>query len=147
AVQVQDVDLALVHDPKQGGECERIELRSIQIRDVDTERVERFLGEVLLTEADERNPEAIAIEARNHPAEEPFDSVHPRPLPPEVVAHLQDVQRTADHILEAVVKTKTDLDATGADAAHAVQIHRCHDVVDHERGTDLRREKVCPVET
>src|SRR5204863_6038233 len=32
------------------------------------------------------------IEARDHPAEEPLDAVHARPLPAEVIADLEDVQ-------------------------------------------------------
>src|SRR5204863_6032852 len=61
AVQVQDVDLPLVDDPQERRQRQGIELRSIEIGDVDTKRVERFLGEILLAEADQRYLEAVAI--------------------------------------------------------------------------------------
>ena len=37
----------------------------------------------------------VAVEPRDHPAEQPLDPVHPRPLPAEVVADLKDVERYA----------------------------------------------------
>ena len=94
AVQVQDVDLLGVDDAEQRRERARIELRSLEIRDVDAQRVERLFREVLLSQADQRDTETVAVEPRNHPAEEALDAVHPRPFPPEVVADLEDVQRS-----------------------------------------------------
>ncbi len=43
-------------------------------------------------QADQRDVVARRIEARDHPAEQPLDAVHPRPLPAEVIADLQHVQ-------------------------------------------------------
>ena len=37
---------------------------------------------------------ALAVEPGNHPAEQALDAVHPRPFPPEVVADLENVQRS-----------------------------------------------------
>ena len=94
AVHVQDVDPLRVDETQHGGKRERVELAALEIGDVDAERVERFFRQVLLAKADERDVEPVAIEARDHPAEQPLDAVHPRPLPSEVVADLQHVQRS-----------------------------------------------------
>ena len=75
---------------KQRGQRRRIELRLVQIGDVDAERVERFFGEILLAQADERHVESCGIEARNHPREQPLHAVHARPFPSEVIADLQN---------------------------------------------------------
>ena len=72
AVQMQDVDLLAVDDLQQRGQRQRIELRLVQVRDVDAERFERFLREILLPQADERDIEALAVETRNHPAKSRF---------------------------------------------------------------------------
>ena len=94
AVEVQDVDLLGVDDAEQRRKRARIELRSLEIRDVDAQRVERLFREVLFPQADQRDAEAVAIEPRNHPAEQALDAVHPRPFPAEVVADLENVQRS-----------------------------------------------------
>ena len=92
AVKVQDVDLLAIDHLQQRRQRRRIELRLVQIRDVDADRLERFLRQVLLPQADERHVVALRVEARNHPGEEPLDAVHPRSFPAEVIADLQDVQ-------------------------------------------------------
>ena len=58
AVEVQDVDLLPIDDPQQRRERQRVELRPLQVGDVDAEGVERFLRQVLLAQADERDVEA-----------------------------------------------------------------------------------------
>src|SRR4029453_10425680 len=88
-------DLLAVDDLQERCQRRRIELRPVQVFDVDAERVERLFRQVLLTQADQRDVEAAAIEARNHPREEPLHAVQPRAFPAEVIAHLEHVQRTA----------------------------------------------------
>ena len=63
----------------------------LQIGDVDAERVERLLGEILLPEADERHVESRRVESRNHPREQALHAVHARSFPAEMIADLQDV--------------------------------------------------------
>ncbi len=93
AMKVQDVDPLAIDDLQQRRQRQRIELAALEVGDVDAQLLERFLGEVFLAQADERDAEPLAVEARNHPAEQPLDAVHPRSLPAEVIADLQDVQR------------------------------------------------------
>src|SRR4029453_9693172 len=62
--------------------------------DVDAQRVERLFREVLLAQADERDFESFAIEARDHPGKQPLPAVHPRSFPPEVIADLQNPNHT-----------------------------------------------------
>jgi hypothetical protein len=93
AVQVQDVDLLAIDDLEERGQRRGIELGSVQILDIDPERVERLFGEISLAQADERDVEAGPVEAWDHPREQAFDAVHARPFPPQVIAHLEDVQR------------------------------------------------------
>ena len=70
----------------------RIELRFVQVGDVDAERLERLFRQVLLPQADQRHVVARRVEPRDHPGEEPLHAVHARALPAEVIADLQDVQ-------------------------------------------------------
>jgi hypothetical protein len=97
AVEMKHVGLLAVDDRQERRQRHRIELRSLEIRDVDAERFERFLREVPFPQADQRHGKACRVEARNHPAEEPLDAVHPRALPTEVIADLQDFQRSLAH--------------------------------------------------
>ena len=94
-VQVQDVDLLAVDDLQQRRQRRGIELRPVQVLDVDAEAVERLLGQVLLSQADQRDVEAGRVEPRDHPREQALDAVHARAFPPQVIAHLQDVQSPA----------------------------------------------------
>ena len=96
-MQVQDIDLLLVDDPQHRGQGERIELPAFEIGDVDPEGVQGFFREILLPQADQGHVEARPVEAGDHPAEQSFDAVHARPFPPEVVADLQDVERSIGH--------------------------------------------------
>ncbi len=90
-MHVKNVNLLLIDNSEQGRQRECIELPALEVRDVYAERVERFFRQVLLAQTDQRHLESIPVEAWNHPPEEPFDAVHPRSLPTEVIAHLQNV--------------------------------------------------------
>ena len=92
AVQMNDVGLAPIELLQQRRQRRRIELRPMQVGDVDAELVERVRRQVALAQADERNVEPLAVEARDHPREQPLDAVHARTGPPEVVADVDDVQ-------------------------------------------------------
>jgi hypothetical protein len=92
-VEVQHVDALLVHDALERRPRPRIELRLLEVGDVDTERVERLLRKVALAQAHERDREARRVEARDHPGEQPLDAVHARAFPAQVVADVEDVQR------------------------------------------------------
>ena len=94
-MQVQDVDLLAIDHLEQCGQRRGIELGLVQVGDVDAERLERFLRQVLLPQADERDVEARLVEARDHPREQPLHPVHARPFPAEVIADLQDVELAA----------------------------------------------------
>src|SRR4029079_4991477 len=79
----------------------RIELPLVQVLDVDAHRLERLLRKILFAQDDQRDVVAFAIEAGDHPAEEPLDAVHPRAFPAEVIAHLKDVQPFLAHAFTA----------------------------------------------
>ena len=98
-MQVQDVDLLAIDDAQQVAQRQRIEFRSLQVGDVDALRLERLFREVLLAQTDERDAETVGVEARNHPAEQALDAVHPRSFPAEVIADLQHVQQSWTHCL------------------------------------------------
>jgi hypothetical protein len=76
-VEVQDVDLLPLDHFQQRRQRRGIELRFVQVRDVDAERLERLFRQILLAQADERHVVARPVEARDHPREEPLDAVHP----------------------------------------------------------------------
>src|SRR5262249_41546146 len=92
-MKMPGVDLLFVDDAEQRRQREWVELGALQVPDVDPKGVEGFLREVLLAQADERDLKPLPIEAGDHPAEQPLDAVHARPLPPEVIANLQDIER------------------------------------------------------
>ena len=87
-MEMEHIDLLPVDDFQQRRQRRRIELRFVQIGDVDAERVERFFGQVLLSEAHERHVKTRRIEARNHPCKQALDAVHARPFPAEMIADL-----------------------------------------------------------
>ena len=89
AVQMQHVDFLAIDDFQQGRQRRRIELRFVQIADVDAKRVERFLRQIFLAQADERDVEAGGVEARDYPREQPLHAVHTRALPAEMIADLE----------------------------------------------------------
>ncbi len=94
AVHVDDVGLLVAQHAEQRRERSRIELVPAHVGDVDAKLLERLLRQILPAQADERHVVARAIEARNHPREQPLDAVHPRSLPAEMVADVDHVQRT-----------------------------------------------------
>jgi hypothetical protein len=100
AVQVQDVDLLAVDDAQEVAQRHRIELRPLQVGDVDPLRLERLFRQIFLAQTDERDAETVGVEARNHPAEQALDAVHPRSFPAEVIADLQHVQQSWTHCVE-----------------------------------------------
>ena len=129
-VEMEDVDLLAVDDLQERGQRRGIELRLVQIRDVDAERVERFLRQILLAQADERDVEARGIEARNHPGEQALDAVHARPFPSEVIADLQNA-----NLVHALAHDPR----RHADGRRALGHRFAHDgaCADHRVGADL----------
>ncbi len=92
AVQMHDVGSLVLQHLEQVREGGRIELVPAEVGDVDAELLERVVRQVLLPQTDERGREARRVEARHHPGEQPLDPVHAGSGPPEVVAHMHDVQ-------------------------------------------------------
>ena len=82
---------------QQVPERPRVEFRSVQICNLDAKTVECLFGEILPAEADQRHAEAIPIEAGDHPAKQALYAVHPRALPAQMVADLENVQYSAAH--------------------------------------------------
>ena len=96
-MQMQDIDPLFVDHAHERRQRQRIEPRSLQIPDVDAERLERFFGEIFLSQAQQGDVKTVGVESREHPTEETFDAVHPRSFPPKVIADLEHVQRTTGH--------------------------------------------------
>jgi hypothetical protein len=91
-VHMDDVRFLLAQHLQQFRIGPRVELLPAQVGYVDTELLQRILGQIFPAQADQRHLEAAAVEARNHPCEKAFDAVHARSLPAEVIADVHDVQ-------------------------------------------------------
>ena len=99
-MQVEDIDLLAIDDVEQRRQGHRVELRPLQVGDVDAQLLQRLLREVFLAKAHERHVEPFAIEPRDHPREQALDAVHPRSFPAKVIADLQHVERSICHARE-----------------------------------------------
>ena len=100
-VQMEHIDLLAIDDVEQRRQGHRVELRPLQVGDVDAQLLQRLLREVFLAKAHERDVEPFAIEPRDHPREQALDAVHPRSFPAKVIADLQHVERSICHAREA----------------------------------------------
>jgi len=101
-VKVEDVDLLLIDDAQESRERERVEFRPLHVGNIDAQRLERLLREILFAQAYEGYVELLAIEAGDHPAEQPFDPVHTGAFPAEVVADLENVQSAAHSVRDYI---------------------------------------------
>ena len=108
SVEMKDVRALAIHQLQERGERHRVELRTLEIRDVDAEGLERLFRQIASSQAEQLHGEACRIEARDHPAEESLDPMHARSLPAEVIADLQDVERPLAHV------AITDINANNA---------------------------------